>query len=103
MEDAPAHDPRTYIQIAAAIRGQITSGHLQPGKPIPSITVLAREYGTSRGTAGKAVRLIEREGMIFRVPGLGYHVSSEPAVPHIDEHGHHQVIAVTYDADSGNS
>jgi DNA-binding GntR family transcriptional regulator len=76
MEDPSPHDPRAYMRIAAAIRDQITSGQLRPGHPVPSITILSRDHATSRGTAGKAVRLLEREGLIFRVPGLSYHVGA---------------------------
>jgi len=79
MEEEAPHDPRIYMQIAAAICDQITSGQLRPGEPIPSITVLTREHGTSRGTTGKAVQLLEREGLLFRVPGLGYYVSAGPS------------------------
>ena len=31
----------------------------------------------------KAMRILEGEGLIYRVPGLGYHISQGPAVtPH---------------------
>jgi DNA-binding GntR family transcriptional regulator len=75
MEEASPRDPRAYMRIAAAIRDQISSGRLRPGEPIPSITVLSRDHGTSRGTAGKATRLLEHDGLLYRVPGLGYFVS----------------------------
>jgi DNA-binding GntR family transcriptional regulator len=79
MEDGSPRDPRTCMRIAAAIRDQITSGQLRPGHPVPSITILSRDHTTSRGTAGKAARLLEREGLIFRVPGLSYHVDTGQA------------------------
>jgi DNA-binding GntR family transcriptional regulator len=79
MEETSPHDPRTYMRIATAIRDQIVSGDMRPGERVPSIAVLSRDHGTSRATAGKAVRLLEREGLIFRVPGLGYHVSNRDA------------------------
>jgi DNA-binding GntR family transcriptional regulator len=75
MEEGSPRDPRAYRRIAAAIRDQISSGQLRPGEPIPSITVLSRDHGTSRGTASKASRLLEREGLLHRVPGLGYYVN----------------------------
>lgn len=70
-------DPRLYMQVAKALRDQIRDGRLKPGHTI-SIRNLCQETGYSRQTAGKSLRLLEREGLIFRVPGLGYHVS-EPA------------------------
>jgi DNA-binding GntR family transcriptional regulator len=38
--------------------------------------VLRRDYGHSRQTVGKAMRILEGEGLIFRVQGLGYYVSA---------------------------
>jgi DNA-binding GntR family transcriptional regulator len=93
MEERPRPDPRTYVRIVAAVRDQITSGQLRPGEPVPSITVLARDHATSRSTAGKAMRLLERDGVIFRVPGLGYHVSNPPADMTDDMHEKHRGLS----------
>jgi DNA-binding GntR family transcriptional regulator len=67
-------DPRAYMRIASLVRGKIADGLLQPGQPTPSITTLAQEHGVARQTAGKALRLLEMEGLVYRVPGLGYFV-----------------------------
>jgi hypothetical protein len=75
-------DPRAYMRLAAFIREQIRDGKLAPGGRIPSIAVLRREQGHSRQTAGKAMRVLEEEGLIYRVPGLGYYVTcGVPAGP----------------------
>ena len=71
-------DPRAYVQIAAAVRQRITTGELAPGQPAPSITALVQEHGVARQTASKALRMLETEGLVRRVPGLGYYVSSRP-------------------------
>jgi len=63
------------MRLAAFIRQQIAEGKLAQGGRLPSIAVLRREHGHSRQTVGKAIRVLEREGLIYRVPGLGYHVS----------------------------
>jgi DNA-binding GntR family transcriptional regulator len=63
------------MRIAEAVRQQIASGKLQPGMPVPSITTLSQEYGTARQTAAKALRLLETEGLVIRVQGLGYYVA----------------------------
>jgi DNA-binding GntR family transcriptional regulator len=73
MTDSP--DPRRYMQLAAALRVQIADGTYEKDARIPSIRELCADYQLSRQTAGKALRLLEREGLIHRVPGLGYHVS----------------------------
>jgi GntR family transcriptional regulator len=75
MTLAPQPDPRAYMRLAALIREQIGSGTLAPGGPVPSIAVLRREHGHSRQTVGKAMRILEGEGLIYPVPGLGYYVS----------------------------
>jgi DNA-binding GntR family transcriptional regulator len=69
-------DPRAYVRIAVAVRQRITAGELAPGQPAPSITALVQEFGVARQTASKALRMLETEGLVRRVPGLGYYVSS---------------------------
>jgi len=67
------------MRLAALLREQIASGTLAPGAQLPSISVLRREHGHSRQTVGKAMRILQGEGLIYRVPGLGYHVSYDAA------------------------
>ena len=63
------------MRLAALIREQIASGKLAPGDWLPPIAVLRRDHGHSRQTVGKAMRVLEGEGLICRVQGLGYYVS----------------------------
>ena len=63
------------MQLAAFIRDQIASGALAPGGRLPSIAALRRQHGHSRQTVGKAMRILEGEGLIYRVAGLGYYIS----------------------------
>ena len=79
MTAAPQPDPRAYMRLAALIRDQIASGTLAPGGRLPSIAVLRRQHGHSRQTVGKAMRILEGEGLIYRVPGLGYYISQGAA------------------------
>jgi GntR family transcriptional regulator len=67
-------DPRAYVRLANLLRQQITDGKLQCGQPTPSITTLTQEHGVARQTAAKALRVLETEGLVYRVPGLGYYV-----------------------------
>jgi GntR family transcriptional regulator len=69
------HDPRAYVRLANLLRQQISDGTLRPGQPTPSITTLTQEHGIARQTAAKALRLLEAEGLVYRVPGLGYYVT----------------------------
>lgn len=57
------------------VRQQIRDGVLGPGQPAPSITSLSHEHGHARQTCGKALRMLEAEGLLTRIPGLGYYVN----------------------------
>ena len=68
-------DPRAYVRMAGMLREMISNQVLPPGSAAPSITRLSREYGHARQTWGRAMRLLEGEGLLHRVPGLGYYVT----------------------------
>src|SRR6201997_2966166 len=76
-------DPRAYVRLAALLRRQIAEGTLAPGMPTPSITTLSQQYGHARQTCAKALRILEDEGLLTRIPGLGYYVTGKgaPAQP----------------------
>jgi DNA-binding GntR family transcriptional regulator len=40
---------------------------------MPSIGELHHKHEHSRQTVGKAIRILQDEGLIYRVPGLGYY------------------------------
>lgn len=63
------------MRIAALVRDGVSEGRWRPGDPVPSITTLSQEHGVARQTAAKALRLLEDEGLLTRVPGLGYYVA----------------------------
>ena len=67
-------DPRAYVRLANLLRQQISNGTLRRGQSTPSITTLTQEHGIARQTAAKALRVLESEGLVYRVPGLGYYV-----------------------------
>lgn len=72
--DMGLSDPRVYVHLAAKIREQIGDGTLKPGNPAPSISTLTLMYGHARQTCMKALHLLEGEGLLMNVPGLGYYV-----------------------------
>ena len=75
MSISDESDPRAYVRLAARLRRQIADGTLQQGMPTPSITSLCQELGHARQTCAKALRILEDEGLVNRVPGLGYFVT----------------------------
>jgi DNA-binding GntR family transcriptional regulator len=56
-------------------RHGIAEGRWEAGMPVPSITTLVQEHKVDRQTAAKALRLLESEGLVYRVLGLGYYVT----------------------------
>ena len=67
--------PAKYQRIAASIRDQITRGELAPGDPVPSEDKLAETWNVVRPTAGKAMHLLEREGLVVSHGRLGRFVA----------------------------
>jgi len=63
------------VRLAARLRREIAEGTLAPGMPTPSITTLSQQYGHARQTCAKALRTLEDEGLLTRIPGLGYYVT----------------------------
>jgi GntR family transcriptional regulator len=70
-------DEPVYRQLAAILRGQITSGELAPRRPIPSVRTLVEQYGVARATASKAIQLLADEGLVRVVKGRGWFVTPE--------------------------
>jgi DNA-binding GntR family transcriptional regulator len=70
-------DPRRYMRVANQIRAQIQEGVLKPGDCPPSITKMCLEMELSRRTAGRAMQVLENEGLLMRVKGLGYYVTDK--------------------------
>jgi GntR family transcriptional regulator len=77
MTDADAG--RTpYQQVVAAIRRQITAGHLKPGDRLPSQRALADQYQIAPMTAAKAVRALCDSGWAVSAPSYGVFVTEPP-------------------------
>lgn len=71
-------DPRAYVRMAARLRRQISEGTYAIAAPVPSITALSEHYGRARQTCAKALQVLAGEGLLVRIPGLGYHVAQRP-------------------------
>lgn len=72
--DREWHEP-VYVQLAGILRGQISSGEIAPGRPVPSLRTLSERYGVNRLTASKAVKVLADEGLVRVVRGRGWFVT----------------------------
>ena len=66
-----------YEQIVRQIKGQIISGDLLEGAPLPSIRKLAHELQISVITTKRAYEELDKEGLIDTVGGKGTFVASQ--------------------------
>ena len=48
-----------------------------PARQTPSITRLCADHGVARQTAAHALHVLQDAGLVYRVPGLGYHVCND--------------------------
>ena len=74
MTDVPLDIP-VYSYIKRELKSQIENGELPEGARVPSELELARQYGVSRNPTRQALRDLELEGYIVRVPGRGSFVA----------------------------
>lgn len=63
-----------YEQIGKAIKTDILEGRLKKDEPLPSIRSLAADLRISVITTKRAYEDLEKEGMIYSVPGKGFFV-----------------------------
>lgn len=71
-------DGPLYQQIAADLRRDIATGHLQPGQTVPSERTLGQRYGVARGTVRQAHQLLRAEGLIDLSRGRSLIVRERP-------------------------
>jgi GntR family transcriptional regulator, arabinose operon transcriptional repressor len=76
---APSLDRPKYRQVYAALRRDIESGRLKRGDRVPSEAELVRAFGASRITVGRAVRELQRAGLVERRAGSGTYVKGAHA------------------------
>ena len=75
-----------YRQVADDLREAIARGTYAPGAALPSQPQLARKYGLTQTSIGKAIGLLEGEGLIHTQSGIGSfgrppHREADPAHP----------------------
>lgn len=96
-----------YTQIKEDLRGQILDGRFQPHDRVPSESELMQHYSVSRITVRQALSDLEKESLIFKVPGKGSFVSKpkpfQPlgrlqgfaeAMASLGHHTHNRVVSI---------
>ena len=64
-----------HQQVHRALRREIQAGQWKPGDRLPSEAELVQRFGASRITVGRAVRDLQREGLVERRAGSGTFVT----------------------------
>ncbi|MDG4831471.1 winged helix-turn-helix domain-containing protein [Solwaraspora sp. WMMD1047] len=67
-----------WALIADHIRDQIASGQLKSGDKLPSTAQLRAEHGVSAGVVRQAVLVLQTQGLVQGVHGLGVFVADRP-------------------------
>jgi DNA-binding transcriptional regulator YhcF (GntR family) len=71
----------TSTRIAADLRARITAGEFGPGDRVPSTRELTRQWGVAMATATRALSLLQDEGVLRSVRGVGTVVAARPTGP----------------------
>ncbi|MEM9140733.1 MAG: phosphonate metabolism transcriptional regulator PhnF [Pseudomonadota bacterium] len=67
-----------WSAIAAAVRGDIASGHYAPGAKLPTEAALAQRFGVNRHTVRRALAALAGDGLVYARRGSGVFVLSRP-------------------------
>ncbi|MHC4916994.1 MAG: GntR family transcriptional regulator [Planctomycetota bacterium] len=66
--------------LLSSLRTRIRSGELAPGDFLPTVRRLSREAGVAHGTAWRALKALEAEGLVEARPRRGYRVITKRAI-----------------------
>lgn len=66
-----------YVQVADAIRNEITGGQLGPGERLPSVRELSMRFEIATVTVQSALRVLRDEGYVASRSTRGYFVRDE--------------------------
>jgi DNA-binding transcriptional regulator YhcF (GntR family) len=68
----------TSARIAADLRARVAAGEFGPGDRVPSTRELTRQWGVAMATATRALSLLQDEGVVRSVRGVGTVVAARP-------------------------
>jgi GntR family transcriptional regulator len=64
-----------HEQIAKWIRDSIEAAELESGDVIPSEKEMSQVFGVARTTVRRAVKVMQREGLVYTIPQRGSYVA----------------------------
>ena len=67
--------PRAYQAVQKALEESILTGELAPGRPLPTETELAAQFGVTRHTVREGMRALEQSGLVKRDAGRRLYVT----------------------------
>ena len=73
--DEPKDGGTKHERVRQAVEAEIVAGRWGPGDRLPSEAELVERFGVSRITVGRAMRDLQRAGVVERRPGSGTYVS----------------------------
>ncbi|MBR4295552.1 MAG: GntR family transcriptional regulator [Clostridia bacterium] len=76
MVDVKSRIP-IYEQIIASVKQSVLDGIFSTDESLPSVRSLARELAINPNTIQKAYAELERQGIVYSVPGRGCFISSD--------------------------
>ena len=68
-----------YEQIIASVKDAVVGGLMTADEPLPSVRSLAGELAINPNTIQKAYTELERQGIVYSVPGRGSFIASDTA------------------------
>jgi GntR family histidine utilization transcriptional repressor len=74
-----------YAVIKQSVIDGIQNGALKPGDRLPSESELVERFGVSRMTANRALRELQKEGVIIRHAGVGSFIAEQQPIGHMIE------------------
>ncbi len=78
-DKSPGESRWSYLRVAGQIRQEILNGAYKAGKRLPGEPALARRFGVGRVTVARALAVLERCNLVFRVRGSGTYIQRDVA------------------------
>ncbi len=82
---SPSAATPIYRQIVEQVQRMIASGQLQPGDSLPSVREVALQHAINPMTVSKAYSLLENDGMLTRLRGVGMAVAQTAPATETDK------------------